>query len=420
MTDHSQHGNRADAGTAARRVAALDQALQARATPQGFDTAAIHAGYRPDGQTGAINVPIYASTTYAQDDVACLRGGYEYARVGNPTVTALEQVVARLEGGLFARAFASGMAATDTLLRALLRPGGHVVLGNDVYGGTFRLLDTSLKDWGVRYSVVDTADAAQVKAAIEEDTRVVWLETPSNPLLAVTDIQAVVAAARGSGAAVVVDNTFATPYLQRPLEFGADVVVHSATKYLGGHSDVLGGLVVTSDETLDEELLFLQGGVGAVPSPFEAYLAYRGIKTLGVRMDRHSHNARALAEYFASRPEVATVHYPGLESHPGHEVAERQMADFGGMISIELAGGEEAALEFCRSTRLFCLAESLGGVESLLEHPARMTHQSAANSPLEIGPGLVRLSVGIENLEDLLADVEQALNRVGSATRLRA
>ncbi|MGO1949985.1 MAG: PLP-dependent transferase, partial [Mycobacteriaceae bacterium] len=294
--DNAEHESRADAGTAARRAAALaagDRLSDASGRPYGFDTNAIHSGYEPDGQTGAINVPIYASTTYAQDGVAQLRGGFEYSRCGNPTVTALEETVAALEGARFGRAFGSGMAATDTLLRALLKPGEHVVLGNDAYGGTFRLLDTTYRDWGVETSVVDTADTDQIVAALRPDTKLVWLETPTNPLLGITDIAATATALQGHGAKLVVDNTFASPYLQKPLDLGADVVMHSTTKYLGGHSDVVGGVIVTNDEDLDGELLFLQGGVGAVPGPFDAYLTYRGIKTLGVRMDRHCSNAQA-------------------------------------------------------------------------------------------------------------------------------
>ncbi|KQB84776.1 cystathionine gamma-synthase [Corynebacterium lowii] len=404
----SQHTSRADAGTAAR----LAQADAPRNANHGFATTAIHGGYHPDSHTGAINVPIYASTTFAQDDVATLRGGYEYSRVGNPTVTALENVVAALEGGKHGRAFASGMAATDTVIRALLRPGDHLILGNDAYGGTFRLIDTSLKDWGVQHSIVDTTDPEQVRAALRENTRLVWVESPTNPLLGITDIAAVAQAIDAHPARLVVDNTFASPYLQRPLDLGADVVVHSTTKYLGGHSDVVGGVVVTNDDALDADLLFLQGGVGAVPSAFDAYLTYRGIKTLGLRMDRHCSNAEAVARYLQESPKVSQVLYPGLAEHPGHEVASKQMRAPGGMVSVRFAGGKEAALNFCRATRLICLAESLGGVESLLEHPATMTHQSAAGSQLEVPEDLVRISLGIEDEADLLADVEQALGAI--------
>ncbi|WP_018117744.1 cystathionine gamma-synthase [Corynebacterium mastitidis] len=404
----SQHTNRADAGTAAR----LAHAAAGEREWRGLATTAIHGGYRPDAHTGAINVPIYASTTFAQDDVATLRGGYEYSRVGNPTVTALENVVAALEGGAFGRAFASGMAATDTVIRALLRPGDHLILGNDAYGGTFRLIDTSLKDWGVQHSIVDMTDPEQVRAALRENTRLVWAETPTNPLLNITDIAAMARALDGHPARLVVDNTFATPHLQRPLELGADVVVHSTTKYIGGHSDVVGGMVVTNDAALDSELLFLQGGVGAVPSVFDAYLAYRGVKTLGLRMERHCSNALAVARLLRQSPKVSKVLFPGLPEHPGHEVARRQMSGPGGMVSVRFAGGREAALAFCRATRLICLAESLGGVESLLEHPATMTHQSAAGSQLEVPDDLVRISIGVEDEADLLADVERALGEV--------
>ncbi|MDK8511545.1 cystathionine gamma-synthase [Corynebacterium bovis] len=415
MTDND-HTTRADAGTAARRAearAAADRAAAAR--PAGFATTAIHGGYEPDGHTGAVNVPIYTSTTFAQDGVAQLRGGFEYGRCGNPTVTSLEQTVAALEGGLFGRAFSSGMAATDTLLRALLRPGDHLILGDDAYGGTFRLIDTTFREWGVSLSVVDTTDPAQIRDALRENTRLVWLETPTNPLLTVTDIAAVAEVTAGHAARLVVDNTFASPYLQRPLDLGADVVMHSTTKYLGGHSDVIGGVVVTSDEELDGELLFLQGGVGAVASPFDAYLTTRGIKTLGVRMDRHCANAQAVAEFLDARPETTHVLYPGLPGHRGHDVAARQMRGFGGMVSVRFAalGGrsaEETAVRFCESTELICIAESLGGVESLLEHPARMTHQSAAGSQLEVPDDLVRISVGIEDEADLLADLGAALD----------
>ncbi|AGP31926.1 cystathionine gamma-synthase [Corynebacterium terpenotabidum] len=413
QAQHAEHENRADAGTAARREVALSaeaRLADAAGRPFGFDTNAIHAGYDPDGQTGAINVPVYASTTYAQDGVAQLRGGYEYSRCGNPTVTAVEQAVAALEGARFGRAFGSGMAATDTLFRALLRPGAHLILGSDAYGGTFRLIDTTYKEWGVTCTIVDTADTEQITAALRPETKLVWLETPTNPMLGITDIAATAAALDGHDAKLIVDNTFASPYLQNPLALGADVVMHSTTKYLGGHSDVVGGVVVTNDEDLDGELLFLQGGVGAVPGPFDAYLTYRGIKTLGVRMDRHCTNAQAVAEFLEGRPEISTVLYPGLPAHPGHDVAARQMKAFGAMVSVRFAAGESAALQFCENTRLICLAESLGGVESLLEHPAKMTHQSAAGSALEVPVDLVRISVGIENVEDLIADLEQALD----------
>ncbi|RAV32974.1 cystathionine gamma-synthase [Corynebacterium heidelbergense] len=381
-------------------------------TPRpGFDTAAIHAGYEPDSHLGSINVPIYASTTFAQEAPGQLRGGFEYGRVANPTVASLAQTIAHLEGAKFGKVFASGMAATDLLLRALLRPGDHLILGNDAYGGTYRLIASVFAAWGVQFSVVDTSRPAEVAAAVRPETKVVWLETPTNPLLAVSDIAAIAACL--DGPKLVVDNTFASPYLQRPLSLGADVVLHSTTKYLGGHSDVIGGAVVTDDEQLDADLDFLLGGVGAVASPFDAYLTARGIKTLGVRMERHCSNALRVAEHLEQRPEVQQVFYPGLASHPGHETARRQMDAFGGMVSVRFAE-ERVAGDFCSATRLICLAESLGGVESLVEHPATMTHVSVQGSQLEVPRDLVRLSIGIEDVDDLLADIDQALDRIGS------
>ncbi|MBZ8178251.1 cystathionine gamma-synthase [Corynebacterium poyangense] len=402
MTD--SHDCRADAGTAARRA----HRLSATTSPLGFATRSIHAGYQPDALTGAINVPIYASTTYQQDGLAQLRGGYEYSRCGNPTVSALENAVASLEGGNFGRAFSSGMAATDTILRVLLKPGDHLILGSDAYGGTFRLIDTTFKEWGVDYSIVDTSDLSQVSAALVDNTRLIWLESPTNPLLGISDISAIAQLIKNHPAKLIVDNTFASPYLQQPLNLGADVVVHSTTKYLGGHSDVVGGVVVTNDKDIDNELLFLQGGVGAVPGPFDAYLAYRGIKTLAVRMRQHCHNAHALAEFLSHQPQVKEVLYPGLAQHPGHEIARRQMRAFGAVISVRFYSST-AAEEFCTRTQLISLAESLGGVESLVEHPATMTHQSASGSPLEIPADLVRLSIGLEDEEDLRADLVHAL-----------
>lgn len=380
------------------------------AAHHGFSTASIHAGYEPDSLYGSINTPIYASTTFAQNGLNELRGGYEYTRCGNPTITALEKTVAALEKAEFGRAFSSGMAATDVLLRVLLRPGAHLIFGHDAYGGTFRLIDQVFSAWGVDYTVVDTTDASQVAAAVKANTALVWLETPSNPGLSVTDIAAVAAALKDAGtdAKLVVDNTFASPYLQNPLSLGADVVLHSTTKYLGGHSDVVGGVVVTNDAKIDEDLLFYQGGAGSIPSVFDAYLTARGIKTLAVRMERHCDNAEAIAAHLQASDKVATVYYPGLDTHPGHEVAARQMRRFGAMISVRFHS-EEAARAFCLNTKLICLAESLGGVESLLEHPATMTHQSVTGSTLEVPRDLVRISVGIEDIEDLLADVDQAL-----------
>ncbi len=378
----------------------------------GFSSRSIHAGYEPDSLYGPINTPIYASTTFAQDGLNVLRGGFEYTRCGNPTIDALEKTVAALEGAQYGRAFSSGMAATDVILRILLRPGGHMILGHDAYGGTWRLIDEAFGQWGVEYTVVDTTDVAAVEAALRPDTSLIWLETPTNPALSITDIAAI-AAIKGD-AALVVDNTFASPYLQQPLALGADHVLHSATKYLGGHSDVVGGLVVTNSAEFDEQLLWFQGGVGPIPSPFDAYLTARGIKTLAVRMERHCDNAEAIAAHLDASDQVATVLYPGLESHPGHEVARRQMKRFGGMISVRFRS-EEAARVFCLNTRLICLAESLGGVESLVEHPATMTHQSAAGSQLEVPRDLVRISIGIEDVEDLIADIDVALQAVAAA-----
>ncbi|WP_293819287.1 cystathionine gamma-synthase [uncultured Corynebacterium sp.] len=384
------------------------------------NTDAIHAGYEPDEFMGSINVPIYASTTFAQNAPNDLRGGYEYGRVANPTVDSLARTIAALEGGEHGRVYSSGMAATDHLLRVLLRPGDHLIMGHDAYGGTYRLIATVFKDWNVDFTVVDTTDPAAVRAALTPKTKLVWLETPTNPLLAVTDIAAIAEVLTdefGSDAPtrpkLIVDNTFCSPYLQRPLDHGADVVLHSTTKYIGGHSDVVGGAIVSNDAQLDEDLDYLLGGAGPIASPFDAYLNARGLKTLGVRMDRHCSNAQAIAEYLEEREEVATVLYPGLSQHPGHEVAKRQSTGkgFGGMISVRFHS-EEAALKFCQSTKLICLAESLGGVESLLEHPATMTHQSVAGSQLEVPRDLVRISIGIEDLEDLLADVAQALEQL--------
>lgn len=376
---------------------------------QGFGTKAIHAGYEPDPLTGAVNVPIYASSTFAQDGVGGLRGGFEYARTGNPTRQALEANIAALEEGSFGRAFASGMAATDALLRATLRPGDHLVIPNDAYGGTFRLIDKVFTQWGIEYSVAPVTDVDAVRAAIRPNTKLVWIETPTNPLLNVGDIEALAAVAHEAGTKLVVDNTFASPYLQRPLTLGADVVLHSTTKYLGGHSDVVGGALVTDDEQLDVDLAFLQNGAGAVPGPFDAYLTLRGIKTLAVRMDRHSDNAEKIVDFLIGHPKIDSVLYPGLPEHPGHAAAARQMTRFGGMISVRVAGGLEAAQRFCDRTEVFTLAESLGGIESLIEHPGAMTHASTAGSLLEVPDDLVRLSVGIEDIGDLLGDIENAL-----------
>ncbi|MET9622501.1 cystathionine gamma-synthase [Streptomyces sp. NPDC006464] len=376
---------------------------------QSFETRAIHAGNTADPLTGAVVPPIYQVSTYKQDGVGGLRGGYEYSRSANPTRTALEENLAALEGGRRGLAFASGLAAEDCLLRTLLAPGDHVVIPNDAYGGTFRLFAKVVQRWGVDFSVADTADLESVRSAVNDRTKVIWVETPSNPLLGITDIAAVADVARTAGAKLVVDNTFASPYLQQPLSLGADVVVHSLTKYMGGHSDVVGGALVTADEALGEELAYHQNAMGAVAGPFDSWIVLRGIKTLAVRMDRHSENAGKIVEMLVQHPKVTQVLYPGLPEHPGHEIAAKQMKAFGGMVSFRVEGGEEAAVEVCNRAELFTLGESLGGVESLIEHPGRMTHASVAGSALEVPADLVRISVGIENVDDLLADLRQAL-----------
>ncbi|MCX5531639.1 cystathionine gamma-synthase [Streptomyces sp. NBC_00006] len=380
-------------------------------TPRGFETTAIHAGNTADPVTGAVVPPIYQVSTYKQDGVGGLRGGYEYSRSANPTRTALEENLAALEGGRRGLAFASGLAAEDCLLRTLLSPGDHVVIPNDAYGGTFRLFAKVVMRWGVEFSVADTSDVESVRAAITPLTKAVWVETPSNPLLGITDIAAVAQVAREAGAKLVVDNTFASPYLQQPLALGADVVVHSMTKYMGGHSDVVGGALVVNDQALADDLAYHQNAMGAVAGPFDAWLVLRGIKTLPVRMDRHSENATRVAEMLSRHPRVTKVLYPGLPEHPGHEIAAKQMKAFGGMVSFQVEGGEEAAVEVCNRAKLFTLGESLGGVESLVEHPGRMTHASVAGSALEVPADLVRLSVGIESVDDLLADLQQALDK---------
>lgn len=376
---------------------------------QGLATKAIHAGFRPDPATGAVNPPIYASSTFAQDGVGGLRGGFEYARTGNPTRSALEAALAAVEEAAYGRAFGSGMAATDCALRAVLRPGDHVVIPDDAYGGTFRLIDKVFTHWGIGYTAVSLADLDAVKAAITDKTRMILVETPTNPLLSIADIGAIAQLAATSNIKVLVDNTFASPALQQPLPLGADIVLHSTTKYIGGHSDVVGGALLTNDEELDTAFAFLQNGAGAVPGPFDAYLTLRGLKTLVVRMQRHSENAAVIAEFLDGHPAIETVLYPGLPSHPGHDVAAKQMSGFGGMISVRLRGGAQAARDLCSRTEVFILAESLGGVESLIEHPGAMTHASTAGSQLEVPDDLVRLSVGIEDVADLLADLEQAL-----------
>ena len=376
---------------------------------RGLATKAIHAGYPPDPATGAVNTPIYASSTFAQDGVGGLRGGFEYARTGNPTRAALEATLAAVEDGTYGRAFSSGMAATDCALRAMLRPGDHVVIPDDAYGGTFRLIDKVFTQWKVEYTPVAVSDLDALRAAITAQTRLIWVETPTNPLLSIADIEGIAQLGAERAVKVLVDNTFASPALQQPLTLGADVVLHSTTKYIGGHSDVVGGALVTNDEELDSAFAFLQNGAGGVPGPFDAYLTMRGLKTLVLRMQRHSENALAVAEFLAEQSSVSKVLYPGLAAHPGHQIAARQMRGFGGMVSVRMRAGRQAAEELCARTRMFILAESLGGVESLIEHPSAMTHASTAGSQLEVPDDLVRLSVGIEDVADLLADLEQAL-----------
>jgi cystathionine gamma-synthase len=376
-----------------------------------FETKAIHAGQEPEPAHGAVNVPIYQTSTYAQEEAGKPRT-YEYARTGNPTRTALEDALGALEGGR-ALCFASGLAAESTVL-STLGPGDHVVIADDVYGGTYRLLDRVFGQWGLEVDAADLTDPEAVAAAMRDETRLVWVETPTNPTMKIIDIAAVARVAHDAGARCLVDNTFASPYLQRPLELGADLVVHSATKYLGGHSDVIGGALVTGDDELHERLAFLQNAAGAVPGPLDCFLTLRGIKTLAIRMEAHSRNAQAVAEMLLEHPGVERVFYPGLPSHPGHDVAARQMSGFGGMVSFEMAT-EEQALTVCRRTELFTLAESLGGVESLIEHPGRMTHLSVAGSALAVSPTLVRLSVGIEHVDDLIEDLRQALEAAAAA-----
>ena len=391
----------------------------------GFETLAIHAGQEPDPLTGAVVPPIYQVSTYKQDGVGGLRGGrlqgaadgpgrwiegYDYSRSANPTRGALEECLAALEGGTRAFAFASGMAAEDCLLRTVCRPGDHVLIPHDAYGGTYRLADKVLQDWGVSYRPVPMSDPASVRGALRDrPARVIWVETPTNPLLSVADIAALAQIAHEAGALLVVDNTFASPYLQQPLALGADVVAHSTTKYIGGHSDVVGGALIVAAADLAEKIAYIQNATGAAAAPFDAWLTLRGAKTLGVRMDRHCQNAQRVADLLAAHPAVTEVFYPGLASHPGHEVAAKQMRGFGGIVSFRSAGGEAEAVAVCGRTRLFTLGESLGGVESLIEHPGRMTHASAAGSALEVPADLVRLSVGIETGEDLLEDLRSAL-----------
>jgi cystathionine gamma-synthase len=378
---------------------------------RGFSTNAIHAGQEPDPHTGAVITPIHPSTTYVQDGVGGVRaGGYEYSRSANPTRTALQECLAALEGGRHGIAFGSGMGATDVLMRVLLKPGDHVVIPHDAYGGTFRIVDKVLAQWGVQYTSVDLGDIDALRGALQPNTRLIWCETPTNPLLGIADIAAVADVARTAGARLAVDNTFASPYLQTPLALGADVVLHSTTKYVGGHSDVVGGALVTSDDQLAELITFTQNATGSVPGPFDAWLTLRGVKTLAVRMERHSDNAERVAELLSGHPGVERVFYPGLPEHPGHEIAAKQMRRFGGMVSFTAAGGREAALRVCAATEVFTLAESLGGVESLIEHPAAMTHLSVAGSALAVPDNLIRLSVGIEDVEDLVDDLRTALD----------
>jgi cystathionine gamma-synthase len=375
-----------------------------------FETLAIHAGQEPDPLTGAVVPPIYQVSTFKQDGVGGLRGGYEYARSANPTRTALEQCLAALEAGPAALAFASGMAAEDTLLRTVCQPGDHLLIPDESYGGTYRLFARVLTNWGLSHEVVPMSDLAAVRAHLAaRPVKLVWTETPTNPLLSIVDIRALAQAAHEAGALLVVDNTFASPYLQQPLALGADVVVHSTTKYLGGHSDVIGGALVLADPELAEQVAFIENATGGVPGPFDAWLTLRGIKTLAARMDRHCRNAMRVAQMLAEHPAVAEVFYPGLPTHPGHKTAQEQMRAFGGIVSFRVLAGEEAAVRMCGRTRLFTLGESLGGVESLIEHPARMTHASVTGSELEVPGDLIRLSVGIEDCDDLLDDLRQAL-----------
>jgi cystathionine gamma-synthase len=390
----------------------------------GFETLAIHAGQEPDPVTGAVVPPIYQVSTYKQDGVGGLRGGYEYSRSANPTRTALEQCLALDSGfgggvggspppelaGPRALAFASGMAAEDCLLRTVCSPGDHVLVPDDAYGGTYRLFARVFAGWGLTHDVVPISHVAAVREQlVTRKPAVVWAETPTNPLLGIVDIRALAEAAHEAGALLVVDNTFASPYLQQPLALGADVVVHSTTKYLGGHSDVVGGALVVADPELAERLAFTQNATGGVAGPFDSWLTLRGVKTLAARMDRHCRNAMRVAQMLTEHPAVSEVLYPGLPSHPGHKTAQEQMRAFGGMVSFRLLAGEEAAVRACGRTRLFTLGESLGGVESLIEHPGRMTHASVTGSPLEVPGDLIRLSVGIEDCDDLLDDLRQAL-----------
>ena len=377
----------------------------------GFETLAIHAGQEADARTGSVIVPIHATSTYLQDGVGGLRDGYEYSRTGNPTRTALEGCLAALEGGARGLAFASGMAAEDTLLRALTRPGDHVVIPDDAYGGTHRLIDKVAGPWGLDHTAAPVADVAAYRAAVQPGrTKLVWVETPTNPKLNIGDIEALASVAHDAGALLVVDNTFASPYLQQPLTLGADVVVHSTTKYCGGHSDVVGGALVVRDLEVAERVAFHQNSIGAVAGPFDSFLTHRGLKTLAVRMERHCDNAEQVVDFLSRHDRVEQVIYPGLEEHPGHAVAAKQMKRFGGIVSFRVTGGEQHALDVCAAAEVFTLAESLGGIESLIEHPGRMTHASVAGTSLEVPADLIRLSVGIETVDDLLGDLDRALS----------
>ncbi len=385
----------------------------------GFSSRAIHAGQEPDPTTGAVVPPIHQVSTYKQDGIGGLRGGYEYSRSANPTRTALEECIASLEGGERGFAFASGLAGEDTVLRALLTPGDHVVVPSDAYGGTYRLFNTVARTWGVEHSVAAVADVDAVRAAMAPETRMVWVETPTNPLLGIADIEAIAAVTHEADALLVVDNTFASPYLQSPIELGADVVIHSTTKYAGGHSDVVGGAVVVAPgatmrdgRSVSDLVAVHQNSMGAIAGPFDAWLVLRGLKTLAVRMERHCDNAEVVVDFLLAHPGVTAVHYPGLADHPNHDVAARQMRRFGGMVAFRVKGGEDVATKVCAETQLWTLGESLGGVESLIEHPGRMTHASVAGTELEVPSDLIRLSVGIEDAADLVADLRQALDRL--------
>jgi len=379
-----------------------------------FETRAIHVAQNPDDRTGGVIPPIHMTTTHKQDGVGNLRNGFEYNRAANPTRSALQEALASLEGGRFAMSFSSGLAAEDAIIRAALKPGDHVILANDMYGGSYRLFAKVYQAWGIDFSIVELSDEVKLEAAfIAGRTKMVWIETPSNPMMTIFDIAKISAIAHKHNAITVVDNTFATPYLQRPLELGADVVFHSTTKYLGGHSDVLGGAVILNDGELAKKIEFIQFAVGAVSSPFDAWLTHRSIKTLALRMERHCFNAESVANYLVAQTDlISAVYYPGLEDHPGHEIAKKQMNGFGGMLSMKFVGGKSAALKFCESTHLFTLAESLGGVESLINYPAEMTHATANGTPLEVADDIVRLSVGVEHISDILADLSQALDQL--------